>query len=137
MHSSLLQRGRSKKPRLRRFDTELPSSHRYEVRFDNHLESVANARTAADLHVRPVSQTPLVERIVGAANDLRNTRWAASRNQFDSRLAASPHSICPVVMPIFQGKPLNQRADSRASGAATNPATLAKIFNKFFTSDCR
>ena len=42
-------------PRLRNFDTELHSSHRYEVYSDNRLESVANAHTAADLHVRPVS----------------------------------------------------------------------------------
>ena len=42
-------------PTLRNFDTDLHSSHRYEVYSDNRLESVANAHTAADLHVRPVS----------------------------------------------------------------------------------
>jgi hypothetical protein len=42
-------------PRLRNFDTEPPSPYRYEFRTDNRLESVANAHTAADLHVRPVS----------------------------------------------------------------------------------
>src|ERR1700682_6699173 len=42
-------------PRLRNFDTQPPSSYCYEVDPDNRLESVANARTAADLHVRPVS----------------------------------------------------------------------------------
>jgi hypothetical protein len=31
-------------------------------RFDNRLESVANAHTAADLHVRPVFKTALVSR---------------------------------------------------------------------------
>ncbi len=41
-------------PRLRNFDTELPSSYWYEFISDNRLESVANAHTAADLHVRPV-----------------------------------------------------------------------------------
>ncbi len=40
---------------LRNFDTEPHSSHCYEVYSDNRLESVANAHTAADLHVRPVS----------------------------------------------------------------------------------
>ncbi|WP_315702407.1 MULTISPECIES: hypothetical protein [unclassified Bradyrhizobium] len=30
------------------------------------MESVANAHTAADLHVRPVSKTALVLKIVGA-----------------------------------------------------------------------
>jgi len=41
--------------RLRNFDTKPPSSYCYEFRTDNRLESVANAHTAADLHVRPVS----------------------------------------------------------------------------------
>ena len=40
--------------RLRNFDTKLPSSYYYEFRSDNRLESVANAHTAADLHVHPV-----------------------------------------------------------------------------------
>ena len=42
-------------PRLRNFDTEPQSPYCYEVEPDNRLESVANAHTAADLHVRPVS----------------------------------------------------------------------------------
>jgi hypothetical protein len=42
-------------PTLRNFDTDPHSSYRYEVYSDNRLESVANAHTAADLHVRPVS----------------------------------------------------------------------------------
>ena len=57
-------------PHLRYFDTEPPPSYYYEFRCDNRLESVANAHTAADLHVRPVSQTALVSRAVGVANDL-------------------------------------------------------------------
>jgi hypothetical protein len=56
-------------PRLRNFDTEPRSSYYYEITSDNRLESVANAHTAADLHVRPVSQTALVSRAVGVAND--------------------------------------------------------------------
>ena len=42
-------------PALRNFDTEPRSPYCYEVYSDNRLESVANAHTAADLHVRPVS----------------------------------------------------------------------------------
>jgi hypothetical protein len=42
-------------PRLRIFDTELHSPYCYEAAFDTRLESVANAHTAADLHVHPVS----------------------------------------------------------------------------------
>jgi hypothetical protein len=43
-----------------KFDTEPQPSYRYEIEPDNRLESVANAHTAADLHVRPVSKTALV-----------------------------------------------------------------------------
>jgi hypothetical protein len=71
-------------PRLRNFDTEPPSSYCYEFQPDNRLKSVANAHTAADLRIRPVSQTALVRRTVGAANDLRDTAWLVSRNGNDS-----------------------------------------------------
>jgi hypothetical protein len=131
------KRTRHRCPALRNFDTEPRSSHCYEVRSDNRLESVANAHTAADLHVRPVSQTALVSRAVGAANALRNTRCAASRNQFDSSLDASPHASCDAVIVIVESKFLNQREESRASGAVTNLGMAEKIFNKFFTIDCR
>ncbi|MGC2777201.1 MAG: hypothetical protein WA418_16365 [Bradyrhizobium sp.] len=41
------------------------------------FESVANAHTAADLHVRPVSKTALVLKIVGAASGFKKytMRW--------------------------------------------------------------
>jgi len=51
---SLVQSERGTMPHLRNFDTEPPLPYRYEFRCDNRLESVANAHTAADLHVRPV-----------------------------------------------------------------------------------
>jgi hypothetical protein len=38
---------------LRNFDTELPYPYRYGFELNDRLESVANAHTAADLHVRP------------------------------------------------------------------------------------
>jgi hypothetical protein len=47
-------------PRLRNFDTEPRPPYCYEATLDTRLESVANAHTAADLHVHPVSQTALV-----------------------------------------------------------------------------
>ena len=53
--SLLFEANEALTPRLRNFDTEPPSSYCYEFRSDNRLESVANAHTAADLHVRPVS----------------------------------------------------------------------------------
>jgi hypothetical protein len=69
---------------LENFDTEPHSSYCYEVEPDNRLESVANAHTAADLHVRPVPLTALVSRAVDAANPLRNTSCLISRNRNDS-----------------------------------------------------
>ena len=56
-------------PRLRNFDTEPRSPYCYEVEPGIRSESVANAHTAADLRVRPVSKTALVLKIVGAASD--------------------------------------------------------------------
>jgi hypothetical protein len=53
--SLLFEANETRMPRLRNFDTKPHSSYRYEVKPDNRLESVANAHTAADLHVRPVS----------------------------------------------------------------------------------
>lgn len=53
--SLLFEANETRMPRLRNFDTEPHSSYRYEAEPDNRLESVANAHTAADLHVRPVS----------------------------------------------------------------------------------
>ena len=47
-------------PCLRNLDTKLRRPYCYRFRSDNRLESVANAHTAADLHVRPVSKTALV-----------------------------------------------------------------------------
>src|SRR4051794_11225230 len=46
----------------RNLDTVLRYPCRHGSRSDNRLESVANAHTAADLHVRPVSKTALVSR---------------------------------------------------------------------------
>jgi hypothetical protein len=53
-HVSLLfEANETQASRLRNFDTDPPFSYCYEFLFDNRLESVANAHTAADLHVRP------------------------------------------------------------------------------------
>jgi hypothetical protein len=49
----LFETNETQTPRLRNFDTDPPSSYCYEFELDNRLESVANAHTAADLHVRP------------------------------------------------------------------------------------
>ncbi len=69
---------------LRNLDTEHPYPYRYGFELNDRLESVANAHTAADLHVHPGSQSALVLRAVGAANDLRDTACLVSRNENDS-----------------------------------------------------
>jgi hypothetical protein len=46
----------------RNFDTKSHYPYCYGSRPNNRLESIANAHTAADLHVRPVSKTALVSR---------------------------------------------------------------------------
>jgi len=38
---------------------------------------------------------------------------------------------------MLESKFLNQRTESRGSGAVTNLGMAAKIFNKIFTIDCR
>jgi hypothetical protein len=58
--SLLFEARKTRMPRTRNFDTKPQPSYRYEIEPDNRLESVANAHTAADLHVRPVSKTALV-----------------------------------------------------------------------------
>ena len=62
MSTSLVRHKRGEPRRPRSLDTipRYPCCH--GSRSDNRLESVANAHTAADLHVRPVSKTALVSR---------------------------------------------------------------------------
>jgi hypothetical protein len=84
------------------------------------LESVANAHTAADLHVRPVSQTALVSRAVGAANVLRDTSCLNSRNGNDSmRVPAKTTSHWQIRAGDFAASSngLNLRTDSICGGA--------------------
>jgi hypothetical protein len=51
----LFEASETRMPRLRNFDTEPPPSYCYELQPEHRLEGIANARIAADLHVRPVS----------------------------------------------------------------------------------
>jgi hypothetical protein len=51
--SLLFKASGTRMPRLRNFDTEPHCPYCYGFRPDNRLESVANAHTAADLHVPP------------------------------------------------------------------------------------
>ena len=102
--------------RLRNFDTGLRCSYRYELESDNRLESVANAHTAADLHVRPEPQTALVSRAVGAANVLRDTSSLVSRNENDSLRVSTKTTWHPPIQPatfVQSRKVLNLCTDSK------------------------
>jgi hypothetical protein len=84
------------------------------------LESVANAHTAADLHVRPVSKTALVSRAVGVANVLRDTSWLVSRNGNDSTcepVKTTSRSQNQAAGFVGLGKGLNLRRDSKHRSA--------------------
>ena len=118
-------------PRLRNFDTEPHSSYRYEVSSDNRLESVANAHTAADLHVRPVSLTALVLEAVGAANAPRDTSCPNSRNENDSTLPpvkTTSRSRNQAADFVGRSKRLNLREESKHRTAVT---FLSAARNKF------
>ena len=116
-------------PRLRNFDTKPPPPYCYEFRSDNRLESVANAHTAADLHVRPVSQTALVSRAVGVANVVRDTACPVSRNGNDSAGApAKPTSASQNQATGFvcNSKVLNLIEDSMRRTSVTFSSTAKK-----------
>jgi len=106
--------------RLRNFDTEPRYPYCYGFESDNRLESVANAHTAADLHVRPESQTALVSRAVGAANLVRDTSSLVSRNENDSRRAPTKTTWRSPIRPANfrqSRKVLNLCADSKYRAA--------------------
>jgi hypothetical protein len=129
--SLLFDANETRMPRLRNFDTKPPSPYCYGFRSDNRLESVANAHTAADLHVRPVPLTALVSRAVGVANDLRDTSWLVSRNGNDStRVPAKTTSRPPNQAAGFEasGKVLNLRIDSKCRTAVIFPAPAQNKF---------
>jgi hypothetical protein len=113
------------------------------------LESVANAHTAADLHVRPGPQSALVSRTVGAANDLRDTASLISRNENDSSpLPAKTTWRFAKRRAIFRQscKVLNLYEESNHAGAVTihvtaqnkftNRLSLAAVELNFQTSRC-
>jgi hypothetical protein len=127
----LFEANETRTPRLRNFDTELPSSYCYEFRSDNRLESVANVHTAADLHVRPDSQIALIRRILGAANVQRDTSCLISRNENDSTQVpakSTPPSQNRAMISTHRGNALNLRGNSKRKSAVTF-RTIAQ--NKF------
>jgi hypothetical protein len=98
------------------------------------LESVANAHTAADLHVRPDPQTALVSRAVGAANALRDTSCPVSRNENDSTpVPVKTTSVRQIRQRFFapSGKVLNLCTDSKRRAAVIFLAIAQNKFIKY------
>jgi hypothetical protein len=87
---SLFKDGEAIIPRLRNYDTTISSSYRYESRSDIRLESVANAHTAADLHVRPVSKTALVSRSWAPRASKKYTMRDFPQSSDTARVASLP-----------------------------------------------
>ena len=67
-------------PRLRNLDTEQPLSYCYELPTQLRLESVANAHTAADLHVRSWVSYRAGQESLGRRERVTNTPSAISDN---------------------------------------------------------
>jgi hypothetical protein len=83
----------------------------------------------------PGSQTALIWRAVGAANDYRNTLWVTSDNPPIGPIRLSLRQCCRIAIAKLESKFLNPRIESRASGVVTNLAGAAKNFHKKFTFD--
>ena len=132
--SLLFETNETQAPRLRNFDTDPPSSYYYEFQSDNRLESVANAHTAADLHVRPDPQTALVSRAVDVANALRDTSCLVSRNENDSTPVPSKTTSVRQIRQRFfaqSSKVLNLCADSKCRATVIFRAIAQNKFIKY------
>jgi hypothetical protein len=78
------------------------------------LESVANAHTAADLRVRPVSKTALVSKSWAprAIQEIHDARFLAIRL---IRVTTSLICCCSIETARLESKFLNKRKESRVS----------------------
>ena len=114
---------------LERFGRSSPLPALLQVSVRQSLESVAYAHTAADLHVRPVSITALVEDR-GRREQLTNTPWGADGNKFDSGFCARKTALgAPQQRRRFprKSKSLIRFADS---SRLTNCDIFAELKNK-------
>jgi hypothetical protein len=125
----------SRAPRLGNFDTKQPTSYCYKLPTQHRLESVANAHTAADLHVRPWVSNRADLESRGRRERLRNTLCVSSDNPLNRRSRTSLRRCCRAAIAKLQSKFLNPCTESRAPGSVTNLAALAKNFHKIFTFD--
>jgi hypothetical protein len=122
-------------PRQRNFDTEPPCSCCHEFQPDHRLETPLTRTPPPICTFAPGSQTALIWRAVGAANDYRNTLWVTSDNPPIGPIRLSLRQCCRIAIAKLESKFLNPRIESRASGVVTNLAGAAKNFHKKFTFD--
>jgi len=97
------------------------------------LESVANAHTAADLHVHPWVSNRADLESRECRERLRNTPRAISDNPLIRRRRASLRRCCSAAIPKAESKFLDSCVESRAPCIMTNPAAPPKNFHKIFT----
>jgi hypothetical protein len=104
------------------------------------LESVANAHTAADLHVRPVSKTALVSRSWAPRTKLklhdapRLAMHLIQHGRAQKLLSAPPGR---VAVSRLESKFLNQRVDSRAPNALLQFAQRTKKISQMLQGGSR
>jgi hypothetical protein len=104
------------------------------------LESVANAHTAADLHVRPVSKTALVSRSWAPRTKLklhdapRAAMHLIQHGRAQKLLSARPGG---VAVSRLESKFLNQRVDSRAPNALSQFTQRTKKISQMLQGGSR
>jgi hypothetical protein len=104
------------------------------------LESVANAHTAADLHVRPVSKTALVSRSWAPRTKLKlHDAWRLAMHLIQHRCAQKLLSgrAGSAAVSRLESKFLNQRVDSRMSSALSQFTQRTKKNSQILQGDSR
>jgi hypothetical protein len=124
--SLFFEASETRMPRLRNFDTEPRSPYCYEAIPDTRFESVANAHTAADLHVRPVLK-PRWSESRGRRERYKKYTMGEFPQCVESRCAPSQRPCCSAGGLGLESKVLNRRIESGARGLVTNLATVTKI----------
>jgi hypothetical protein len=97
------------------------------------LETIATYTSPPICTSAPDSQTALIWRTVGAANDQRNTLWARRDNPLIRHVRVSHPRRGRNAIAQLESKFLNQRVESVALVGVTKLATIEKILHKIFT----
>ena len=109
-------------------DTEQPLSYCYELPTQLRLESVANAHTAADLHVRSWVSYRAGQESLERRERVTNTPSAISDNPLIRRRGPTLRLCCNTAIAKLHTKFLNQRAESRGANKRDSFRRTRKIF---------